>query len=198
MNNETLLFKIIAILKKYTTIPTLLKKTYIYFNDVKITTYPQLETTIKTFTSECGVENKQLEHLFYITIKPLIIQTILDTLNSLKKQYKKYDNVENDILFNVYDKFGTNNIQQYLNKLYDTYIKEYLSHRRQQYVIKNMFFFIYREIIWAKTQQKEEYYEYIYSKLYRTYRFNYINQNNIINTIKHNTKNIINIYTQPK
>lgn len=26
MNNETLLFKIVAILKKYTTIPTLLKK----------------------------------------------------------------------------------------------------------------------------------------------------------------------------
>lgn len=197
MNNETLLFKIIAILKKYTTIPTLLKKTYTHFNDVTITTYPQLETTIQTFTSECGVENKQLEHLFYITIKPLIIQTILDTLHSLKKQYKKYDNIENDILFNVYDKFGTNDIKQYLNKLYDIYIKQYLSHKGQ-YVIKNMFYFIDREIIWAKTQQKEEYYEYIYSQLYRTYRTSHINQNNIINTIKHNTKNIINIYTQPK
>lgn len=121
----------------------------------------------------------------------------MDTLNSLKKQYKKYDNVENDILFNVHDKFGTNDIQQYLNKLYDTYIKRYINNR-EPYVIKNMFIFINKEIIWAKTQQKEEYYEYILSQLYRTYRFNYINKNNIINTIKHNTKNIINIYTQPK
>lgn len=194
MNNETLLFKIVAILKKYTTIPTLLKKTYMHFNDVKITSYSQLETTLQTFTTECGIENKQLEHLFYITIKPLIIQEILDTLNSLKNKYKKYDNIENDILFNVHDKFGTNDIQQYLNKLYDTYIKTYLS-SRGRYVIKNMFLFIDREIIWAKTQQKEEYYEYIYSQVYRTYRYDNIKENDIINTIKHNIKNIINIYT---
>lgn len=193
-NNETLLLKSIAILKKYTTTPTLFKKTYFYFNDVKITSYPQLEVTLQTFISECGVENKQFEHLFYITIKPLIIQTILDTLNSLKKKYKKYNNIENDILFNVYDKFETNDIKQYLNKLYDTYIKRCLNNR-EPYVIKNMFMFIDREIIWAKTQQKEAYYEYIYSQLYYTYRNGYINQDNIINTMKHNIKNIINIYT---
>ena len=193
-NNETLLLKIIAILKKYTTTPTLFKKTYFYFNNVKITTYPHLETTLQTFTRECGVDNKQFEHLFYITIKPLIIQTILDTLNSLKKKYKQFDNIENDILFNVHDKFGTNDIQQYLNKLYDTYIKRCLSDREPN-VIKNMFNFIDREITWAKTPQKEAYYENIYSQVYRTYRNGNIKENDIINTIKHNIKNIINIYT---
>lgn len=192
-NNETLLLKIIAILKKYTTTPTLFKKTYFYFNDVKITSYQQLETTLQTFTRECGVENKQFEHLFYITIKPLIIQTILDTLNSLKKKYKECDNIENDILFNVHYKFETNDIQQYLNKLYDKYLKRYLNNR-ESYVIKTMFNFIDREITWAKTQKKEVYYEFIYNQLYRTYRYNNINQDNIINTIKHNTKNITNIY----
>lgn len=192
-NNETLLFKIIAILKKYTTTPTLFKKTYFYFNDVKITSYQQLETTLQIFTRECGVENKQFEHLFYIAIKPLIIQTILDTLNSLKKKYKQCDNIENDILFNVHDKFETNDIQQYLNKLYDKYLKRYLNYR-EPYVIKTMFIFIDREITWAKTQKKEVYYEFIYSQLYRTYRYNNINQDNIINTMKHNTKNITNIY----
>ena len=194
MNNETLLLKIIAILKKYTTTPTLFKKTYFYFNNVKITSYSQLEITLQTFTHECSVDNKQFEHLFYITIKPLVIQTILDTLNSLKKKYKKYDNIENDILFNVHDKFETNDIQQYLNKLYDKYLKRYLNNR-EPYVIKNMFIFIDREIIWAKTQQKEEYYENIYSQVYRTYRNCNIKENDIINTIKQNTKNIINIYT---
>ena len=193
-NNETLLLKIIAILKKHTTTPTLFKKTYFYFNNVKITTYSHLETTLQTFTHECSVDNKQFEHLFYITIKPLIIQTILDTLNSLKKKYKQFDNIENDILFNVHDKFGTNDIQQYLNKLYDTYIKRCLSDREPN-VIKNIFLFIDREITWAKTQQKEEYYDNIYSQLYHTYRYDKINQYNIINTIKHNIKNIINIYT---
>ena len=194
MNNETLLLKIISILKKYTTTPTLFKKTYFYFNNVKITSYSQLETTLQTFTRECGVEHKQFEQLFYITIKPIIIQTILDTLNSLKKKYTRYNNIENDILFNVYDKFGTNDIQQYLNKLYDTYIKRYLNNR-EPYVIKNMFLFIDREITWAKTQQKEAYYENIYSQVYRTYRNDNIKENDIINTIKHNIKNIINIYT---
>lgn len=194
MNNEILLLKIISILKKYTTTPTLFKKTYFYFNNVKITSYSQLETTLQTFTRECGVEHKQFEQLFYITIKPLIIQTILDTLNSLKKKYTRYNNIENDILFNVYDKFGTNDIQQYLNKLYDTYIKRYLNNR-EPYVIKNMFLFIDREITWAKTQQKEAYYENIYSQVLRTYRNDNIKENDIINTIKHNIKNIINIYT---
>ena len=103
-------------------------------------------------------------------------------------------NIENDILFNVYDNFGTNNIKQYLNKLYDKYIKEYISHG-EKCVISNMFFFIDREIIWAYTEQKDEYYREINQQLYRIYIYDYINQNNIINTIKHNTKNIINIYT---
>lgn len=194
MSNETLLVKIIAILKKHTTIPALLKKTYRHFNFVKITKYLQLENSLNSIQRKSGAEHKQLVHLFYITIKPLIIQTILDELNSLKKKYKIYNNIENDILFNVYDNFGTNNIQQYLNKLYDKYIKEYISHG-EKCVISNMFFFIDREIFWANTEQKDEYYREINRQLYRIYIYDYINQNNVINTIKHNTKNIINIYT---
>lgn len=194
MSNETLLVKIIAILKKHTTIPALLKKTYTHFPCVKITKYLQLETTLNSIQCKSGAEHKQLVHLFYITIKPLIIQTILDELNSLKKKYKIYNNIENDILFNVYDNFGTNNIQQYLNKLYDKYIKEYISHG-EKCVISNMFFFIDREIFWVNTEKKDEYYREINRQLYRIYIYDYINQNNIINTIKHNTKNIINIYT---
>lgn len=194
MSNETLLVKIIAILKKYTTIPALLKKTYRHFNFVKITKYLQLENALSSIQCKSGAEHKQLVHLFYITIKPLIIQTILDELNRLKKKYKIYNNIENDILFNVYDNFGTNNIQQYLNKLYDKYIKEYISHG-EKCVISNMFFFIDREIFWANTEKKDEYYREINRQLYRIYIYDYINQNNIINTIKHNTKNIINIYT---
>lgn len=194
MSNETLLVKIIAILKKHTTIPALLKKTYRHFNFVKITKYLQLENALNAIQCKSGAEHKQLVHLFYITIKPLIIQTILDELNSLKKKYKIYNNIENDILFNVYDNFGTNNIQQYLNKLYDKYIKEYISHG-EKCVISNMFFFIDREIFWANTEKKDEYYREINRQLYRIYIYDYINQNNVINTIKHNTKNIINIYT---
>ena len=194
MSNETLLVKIIAILKKHTTIPALLKKTYRHFNFVIITKYLQLENALNAIQIKSGAEHKQLAHLFYITIKPLIIQTILDELNSLKKKYKIYNNIENDILFNVYDNFGTNNIQQYLNKLYDKYIKEYISHG-EKCVISNMFFFIDREIFWANTEKKDEYYREINRQLYRIYIYDYINQNNIINTIKHNTKNIINIYT---
>lgn len=194
MSNETLLVKIIAILKKHTTIPALLKKTYRHFNFVKITKYLQLENALNSIQCKSGAEHKQLVHLFYITIKPLIIQTILDELNSLKKKYKIYNNIENDILFNVYDNFGTNNIQQYLNKLYDKYIKEYISHG-EKCVISNMFFFIDREIFWVNTEKKDEYYREINRQLYRIYIYDYINQNNIINTIKHNTKNIINIYT---
>lgn len=194
MSNETLLVKIIAILKKHTTIPALLKTTYRHFNFVKITKYLQLENALNSIQCKSGAEHKQLVHLFYITIKPLIIQTILDELNSLKKKYKIYNNIENDILFNVYDNFGTNNIQQYLNKLYGKYIKEYISHG-EKCVISNMFFFIDREIFWANTEKKDEYYREINRQLYRIYIYDYINQNNVINTIKHNTKNIINIYT---
>ena len=98
MNNKTLLVEIIAILKKYTTIPALLKKTYTNFPCVKTITYLQLETTLNAIQIKSSVENKQLVHLFYITIKPLIIQTILDELNNLKNKYKQYDNIENDIL----------------------------------------------------------------------------------------------------
>ena len=58
-----------------------------------------------------------------------------------------------------------------------------------------MFFFINREITWHKTPQKEEYYAHISRQLYQIYFYDKINQDNIINTIKHNTKNIINIYT---
>ena len=194
MSNETLLVKIIAILKKHTTIPALLKTTYRHFNFVKITKYLQLENALNSIQIKSSAEHKQLVHLFYITIKPLIIQTILDELNSLKKKYKIYNNIENDILFNVYNNFGTNNIQQYLNKLYDKYIKEYISHG-EKCVISNMFFFIDREIFWANTEKKDEYYREINRQLYRIYIYDYINQNNVINTIKHNTKNIINIYT---
>lgn len=194
MSNETLLVKIIAILKKHTTIPALLKTTYRHFNFVKITKYLQLENALNSIQCKSGVEHKQLVHLFYITIKPLIIQTILDELNSLKNKYKIYNNIENDILFNVYNNFGTNDIQQYLNKLYDEYIKEYISHG-ERCVISNMFFFIDREIFWVNTEKKDEYYREINRQLYRIYIYDYINQNNIINTIKHNTKNIINIYT---
>lgn len=194
MSNETLLVKIIAILKKYTTIPALLKTTYRHFNFVKITKYLQLENALNSIQIKSGVEHKQLVHLFYITIKPLIIQTILDELNSLKNKYKIYNNIENDILFNVYDNFGTTDIKQYLNKLYDEYIKEYISHG-EKCVISNMFFFIDREIFWVNTEKKDEYYREINRQLYRIYIYDYINQNNIINTIKHNTKNIINIYT---
>lgn len=194
MSNETLLVKIIAILKKYTTIPALLKTTYRHFNFVKITKYLQLENALNSIQIKSGAEHKQLVHLFYITIKPLIIQTILDELNSLKNKYKIYNNIENDILFNVYNNFGTNDIQQYLNKLYDEYIKEYISHG-ERCVISNMFFFIDREIFWVNTEKKDEYYREINRQLYRIYIYDYINQNNIINTIKHNTKNIINIYT---
>lgn len=194
MSNETLLVKIIAILKKHTTIPALLKKTYRHFNFVKITKYLQLENALNSIQIKSGAEHKQLVHLFYITIKPLIIQTILDELNSLKNKYKIYNNIENDILFNVYNNFGTNDIQQYLNKLYDEYIKEYISHG-EKCVISNMFFFIDREIFWVNTEKKDEYYREINRQLYRIYIYDYINQNNIINTIKHNTKNIINIYT---
>lgn len=194
MSNETLLVKIIAILKKYTTIPALLKTTYRHFNFVKITKYLQLENALNSIQIKSGVEHKQLVHLFYITIKPLIIQTILDELNSLKNKYKIYNNIENDILFNVYNNFGTTDIKQYLNKLYDEYIKEYISHG-ERCVISNMFFFIDREIFWVNTEKKDEYYREINRQLYRIYIYDYINQNNIINTIKHNTKNIINIYT---
>ena len=74
MSNETLLVEIIAILKKYTTIPALLKKTYTNFPCVKTITYLQLETTLNAIQIKSSVENKQLVHLFYITIKPLIIQ----------------------------------------------------------------------------------------------------------------------------
>ena len=194
MSNETLLVKIIAIFKKYTTIPALFKKTYTHFPCVKTTTYLQLETALNAIQIKTGVENKQLVHLFYITIKPLIIQTILDELNSLKNKYKRYNNIENDILANVNNKFKTNDIQQYLNKLYDKYIKKYINNGENK-VISNMFFFINREITWHKTQQKEEYYAHISRQLYQIYIYDKINQNNIINTIKHNTKNIINIYT---
>lgn len=194
MSNKTLLVKIIAILKKYTTIPALLTKTYVHFNDVKITTYLQLETTLLSIQIKSGVENKQLVHLFYITIKPLIIQTILDELNSLKNQYKIYDNIENDILSNVNNNFGTNDIKQYLNKLYDKYTKKYINNIETN-VISNIFFFISREITWYKTQQKGEYYRQLNTQLYRIYFYDKINQDNIINVIKHNTKNIINIYT---
>ncbi|MDD7592295.1 MAG: hypothetical protein PUJ92_04825 [Bacilli bacterium] len=194
MSNETLLVKIIAILKKYTTIPALLKTTYRHFNFVKITKYLQLENALNSIQIKSGAEHKQLVHLFYITIKPLIIQTILDELNSLKNKYKIYNNIENDILFNVYNNFGTTDIKQYLNKLYDEYIKEYISHG-ERCVISNMFFFIDREIFWVNTEKKDEYYREINRQLYRIYIYDYINQNNIINTIKHNTKNIINIYT---
>ena len=194
MSNETLLVKIIAILKKYTTIPALLTKTYVHFPCVKTITYLQLETALNAIQIKTSVKNKQLVHLFYITIKPLIIQTILDELNRLKNKYKRYNNIENDILFNVYDNFGTNNIQQYLNKLYDKYIKEYIRNENKS-VICNMFFFINREITWHKTPQKEEYYSHISRQLYQIYFYDKINQDNIINAIKHNTKNIINIYT---
>ena len=189
MNNKTLLVEIIAILKKYTTIPALLKKTYTNFPCVKTITYLQLETTLNAIQIKSSVENKQLVHLFYITIKPLIIQTILDELNNLKNKYKRYNNIENDILSNVNNKFKTNDIQQYLNKLYDKYIKKYINNIETN-VISNMFFFIDREIIWHKTQQKEEYYRQIHRQIYRVYLYDKINQDNIINTIKHNTKNI--------
>ena len=189
MNNKTLLVEIIAILKKYTTIPALLKKTYTNFPCVKTITYLQLETTLNAIQIKSGVENKQLAHLFYITIKPLIIQTILDELNNLKNKYKRYNNIENDILSNVNNKFKTNDIKQYLNKLYDKYIKKYINNIETN-VISNMFFFIDREIIWHKTQQKGEYYRQIHQQIYRVYLYDKINQDNIINTIKHNTKNI--------
>lgn len=189
MSNETLLVKIIAILKKHTTIPALLKKTYTHFPCVKTTTYLQLETALNAIQIKSGVKNKQLVHLFYITIKPLIIQTILDELNSLKKKYKRYNNIENDILSNVNNKFKTNDIQQYLNKLYDKYTKKYINNIETN-VISNMFFFINREITWHKTPQKEEYYSHISQQLYQIYFYDKINPDNIINAIKHNTKNI--------
>ena len=194
MNNKTLLVKIIAIFKKYTTIPALFKKTYTHFPCVKTTTYLQLETALIAIQIKTGVKNKQLVHLFYITIKPLIIQTILYELNILKNKYKRYNNIENDILFNVNNNFGTNDIKQYLNKLYDKYTKKYINNIETN-VISNIFFFISREITWHKTQQKEDYYSHINRQLYQIYLSDKINQDNIINTIKHNTKNIINIYT---
>ena len=189
MNNKTLLVEIIAILKKYTTIPALLKKTYTNFPCVKTITYLQLETTLNAIPIKSGVENKQLVHLFYITIKPLIIQTILDELNNLKNKYKRYNNIEHDILSNVNNKFKTDDIKQCVNKLYDKYIRKYINNIETN-VISNMFFFIDREINWHKTQQKEEYYRQIHQQIYRVYLYDKINQDNIINTIKHNTKNI--------